>query len=158
MTVIFRDVQTSLQRLMRKPGGMKGRQAVAAAEANLDTIREACLASLDAELAQVREFAVAAASRRLEQGELQALIGVAERALTVTTGLSIPLIGETLRMLCSLAEALMEAEHWPDGALEPAMNTLVLVRHGQIDQESGEVLLSELNRCLERYRRLAAPR
>lgn len=155
-SVIFREVQTNLQRLMKRPGGIKASQALAAAEANLGSIQDACLASLDAELAEIRVFAGLGATRRLEHDELRSLIGVAERALTVTTGVSIPLIGEALRMVCSLAEALMETEHWPEGALEPALNTLTLIRHGQLDRDSGEMLLGELQRCLERYQRLAS--
>lgn len=151
MTVAYRRVETSLQRMLRRPGGVKATEAIRAAEENLASIEGACSQELDRLIEAIVAVVQPGSGRRLGEAELKSVIDFGEQALTACGALTEPFLGEVLRVLCALADTLVEIDTALEGALEPIVNLLLLTRRGGIPAEEGGVVLKQLQRRLDNY-------
>lgn len=150
-SVIIRKIETPLQTMIRKRGGMKVGDALEAAAANLSTLEDVCQAELDARLEPIQQLLAAPPNQRPSDETLQRVMMQADAALTACGALNLPMLGRALIMLCALADALQHTRYWPSGALTPAINLVTLTRSRHIADDSAEALLAELQRCLVRY-------
>lgn len=150
-SVIIRRVTTSLEKMVRAHEGVRVSEALAAAQANLDSIEDICLEELDLRLLPLTEFARDYPVVRPPDAVLQQVGRNASAALTACSGLNKPLLGRTLLMLCAMIDALSHTRYWPDGALNPAIAMLGLLRSGQVPDTLAEDLITELQRCLVQY-------
>lgn len=150
-SVILRKIETPLQRMVQRRGGIRVSEALAAAAANLETLEEICQAELDLRLRPVLTLLDKNPAVRPLDEELAEVMAQANAALTVCGVLKLPMLGQALIMLCALADALRHTTYWPAGALTPAVNLVTLTRAGHIGDAAAETLLGELQRCLVRY-------
>lgn len=150
-SVIIRRVTNNLERMVRSRDGIRASEALAAAQANLETIEEICVQELDRRLAPLSQFARDYPVRRPPDSVLEQVSQDAGAALTACSGLNRPMLGKALLMLCAMADALSHTRYWPDGALAPAIATIALLRSGQLPDPVAEDLISELQRCLVCY-------
>lgn len=150
-SVILRRIETPLQRMVQRRGGIKISEALGAAAANLETLEDICRAELDLRLRPVMALLDRNPAERPLDEDLAEVISQANAALTVCGVLKLPILGRALIMLCALADALRHTTYWPSGALTPAVNLITLARAGHIGDAPAEALLGELQRCLARY-------
>lgn len=150
-SVILRKVETPLQRMVQRRGGIKVSEALAAAAANLETLEDICQAELDLRLRPVLTLLDRNPAVRPPDEDLAEVMAQANAALTVCGVLKLPMLAQALIMLCALADALRHTTYWPAGALTPAVNLVTLTRAGHIGAAAAETLLGELKRCLARY-------
>lgn len=134
---------------------MRVDEALAAASENLRSIEDVCRQELAERLEPVLAFAQRDPSARPSDGEIADLVHHVDRALTACGALNLPLLGKALILLSAMADALSHTRYWPAGALTPAINLVVLFRHGGIDDAEGELLLQQLHLCLAQYLRHA---
>lgn len=149
--VIIRRVENRLQAMVRARDGMRPREALAAAEANLASLETICREELALRLDKVKAFIDRDPSRRPASYELDQLIHDADAALTACGALGVPALGRALVMLCAQADALRQSQYWPPGALNPAVELIVLLYSGRLPESSAGLLLGELERCLATY-------
>lgn len=149
--VVLRKIETPLQRMVRRGGGVKVRVALAGAAANLETLEDSCRAELDLRLRPVMALLDRNPAARPPDDDLAEVMAQANAALTVCGVLKLPMLGRALIMLCALTDALRQTTCWPAGALTPAVNFVALARAGHIGDAAAETLLEELQRCLARY-------
>lgn len=150
-SVIIRRVTTSLEKMVRAHDGVRVSDALAAAEANLASIEGICLEELDLRLLPLAEFARDYPVVRPPDPVLQQVGRNASAALTACSGLNKPLLGRTLLMLCAMTDALSHTRYWPDGALNPAIAMIGLLRSDQVPDSLAEDLITELQRCLVQF-------
>lgn len=150
-SVILRRIETPLQRMVQRRGGIKVSEALGAAAANLETLEEVCHAELDLRLRFVMTLLDRDPAVRPPDEDLAEVMSQANAALTVCGVLKLPMLGRALIMLCALTDALRHTTYWPAGALTPAVNLVTLTRAGRIGAAAAETLLGELQRCLARY-------
>jgi hypothetical protein len=150
--VTIRKVANRLERMVR-PGsnGIKARQALTDAEKNLASIQESCLRELDLRLAPIVAFLDYPPEVRPSPETLATLVHHADRALTACGALNKPKLARTLLILSAMVDALSQSDHWPQGALNPAINLISLFRVRDVPDEDAASLLSHLEMCLTRY-------
>lgn len=149
--VIIRRVENRLQAMVRARNGLRPRDALAAAEANLASLEAVCREELGLRLTRVLGFIDRDPHQRPDVLELDQLIRDADAALTACGALAEPVLGRALIMLCAQADALRQTPYWPPGALNPAVELISLIHSGRLQQDSATLLLAELELCLERY-------
>lgn len=149
--VIIRRVENRLQTMVRARDGIRSREALAAAEANLASLETVCREELALRLDKVKAFIDRDPKRRPTACELDQLINDADAALTACGALGVPALGRALVMLCAQADALRQSRYWPPGALNPAVELIVLLHSGKLPETSAGLLLRELELCLAAY-------
>ncbi|MGA0546816.1 hypothetical protein ACO2Q1_16210 [Brevundimonas sp. VNH65] len=150
-SVTFRKVELGLERMVRGNRGMRPADALAAAEANLADAAPQFLSDMDAGLEAIWAFAARDPALRPSRQELDDLVTAAGAALTLSGAVGRPHLGRALVMLCALADALREADRWPTGALNPAIDFIRLIRSDSLNEDQMQALLSELDKCLENF-------
>ena len=154
--VIIRRVESRLERMLRPHGGgLRVDEALEAATENLKAIEDVCRQELDARLGPVIRFGRRDPAVRPTDEEMSELVHHVDRALTACGALNLPLLGKTLIVLSAMADALRHTDYWPTGALNPAINLVMLFRQGAVADDDGEALLRQLHLCLTQYVRHA---
>jgi hypothetical protein len=97
-----------LAQLIDEPGGLTAAEAVARAEANLETIKPACRADLLAQL-EVCEGAFASLSAAFDDAALSELYAIAVRCIGVGAVCGAPAVDDALGSFCDLIEHLRGA-------------------------------------------------
>ncbi|MGQ2989601.1 MAG: hypothetical protein ACT6RD_09820 [Brevundimonas sp.] len=149
--VTFRKVESRLEWMVRCGRGLRPGEALAAAAANLGGLRDDCLGEIDRRLQPLAEFALRDPATRPTPAELDTLVEHADAALTACGAVDMPLLGRALVMLCAMADAIRQADRWPPGALNPAINFAHLIRIGAVSDEEAQTLMTELDKCLAAY-------
>ncbi len=150
MSVAIRKVTTALQREYKKAGGIRIDQAVRQAEANVDTLSEACLEAIDKAIQQVADM-TADPARRPTDEELRRLHGLVNDMLGCCAPIDIPGLVDTLYAVGRLTGALIATDRWRDGLLTPAVNLLRLVRRGAVPPQDLKALIAGIDQCARRF-------
>lgn len=108
-------------------GGVLAKDALAAAEAGVETLREASMAALDETLALIeRRFGKAAEGRATESYETLYLL--ASRIIDVGVFVADAGIDKAAMSLCGLADSCAEGKAWRWDAVDVHLNALKLLR------------------------------
>lgn len=133
--------------MIKSKGGLLAKDALAAAEAGVESLREATMASLDAQLAEVdRRFGKDAPDRAAEPFE--ALYLLASRVIDVSMFVTDAGIDKAAMSLCGLADSCSEQGAWRWDAVDVHLNALKLLRAmgDQLPAEQREAMLQGLYR------------
>ena len=142
-----------LGKLISTPGGRKLGEAVATAEANIESLRPGILAEVDAALADLR----AAAAR----GDTAARTDVYHRATAIVgfAGLcGLARLGEVAFNLCELSDRYIEAGVWNAAAIAAHIQTIGVLRMADLPDDSPEAqaVLDGLKELVRRAEEKAA--
>jgi len=127
-----------LGKLISAPGGRKLGQAVAEAEANIETLRPGLLAEVDEALERLREAAgrTDAAARTDVYSRATAIVSFAGLC-------GLTRVGEVAYNLCELSDRYIEAGIWNEAAIAAHIQTMSVLRTANLpddSEEAGEVL------------------
>ncbi len=116
-----------LRAMIKDRGGLLAKDAIAAAEAGVESLREASMAALDDALAEIeRRFGKDAAARQEEPYEELYLLG--SRIIDVSAFVSDVGIDKAAVSLCTLVDSCEGAGHWRWDAVDVHINALRLLR------------------------------
>jgi hypothetical protein len=116
-----------LAAMIKDTGGILAKDAVAAAEAGVESLREASMAALDEALAEIeRRFGKSAENRAGESFE--ALYHLASKVIDVSIFVADAGIDKAATSLCGLADSCAEARAWRWDAVDVHLNALKLLR------------------------------
>lgn len=116
-----------LSALIRDKGGILAKDAVAAAEAGVETLREASMAALDEALGEIESrFGKGAPDRNGESFE--ALYLLASKVIDVSMFVTEAGIDKAAMSLCGLADSCGTAGAWRWDAVDVHLNALKLLR------------------------------
>lgn len=143
-----------LAALIDKPGGLRVSEAVAAAEANLESVRDAALERLDAILAEMD--ACAAAVPGYAAATVDALYRLSNEIVGVAGVFGYPHMGEAAYSLCDLLDASRASETWRASAVGVHLRTLRLLRQQggpAADPLACQAILEGLRQVAQQFRR-----
>lgn len=113
--------------MIKERGGILAKDAIVAAEAGVESLREASLAALDQTIAEIeRRFGKTAEGRESESFE--ALYLLSSRIIDVGQFVSDSGVDKAAVSLCTLADSLAEAGVWRWDAVDVHLNALRLLR------------------------------
>jgi hypothetical protein len=116
-----------LAKMIKDRGGLLAQDAIAAAEAGVESLREASLAALDEALAEIEaRFGKGAANRESESFE--GLYLLASRVIDVSAFVAGTGLDRAAMSLCGLADNCAEAGVWRWDAVDVHLNALKLLR------------------------------
>ena len=116
-----------LASMIKERGGILAQDAVVAAEAGVESLREASLAALDETLAEIeRRFGKAAEDR--QSASFEGLYLLSSRIIDVGYFVSDTGVDKAAVSLCALADSLAEAGVWRWDAVDVHLNALRLLR------------------------------
>jgi hypothetical protein len=116
-----------LASMIKERGGILAQDAIIAAEAGVESLREASLAALDETLAEIeRRFGKAAEGRDSEPFDALYLLG--SRIIDVGQFVSDSGVDKAAVSLCTLADSLAEAGVWRWDAVDVHLNAFKLLR------------------------------
>jgi hypothetical protein len=116
-----------LKAAMAAAGGLSVREAVRRSEAAVDTLREPCLETIDAVLAEMElRFGPKAANR--EQEEFETLYGLASRIIDVSIVVRHSGLDDASRALCDLADLSGEIGRWDWPSVDVHLEALKMLR------------------------------
>lgn len=134
-----------LSAMIREPGGILARDAVARADAALEAMRDDCVSAIDVILAQLSERQ--AQGRPLDDeafDQASALIDASAAAREL-------LIEEAARSLCRLLDVFREAGREDRAAVDVHLQALVFLRAaGDIGEDERRAMVRGLARVVER--------
>ncbi len=134
-----------LAAMIKDKGGILAKDAVAAAEAGVESLREASMAALDEALAEIeRRFGRAAQNRADESFEVLYLL--ASKVIDVSVFVADAGIDKAAMSLCGLADSCAEAGAWRWDAVDVHLNALKLLRAmgAQLPVEQRDAMLQGL--------------
>jgi hypothetical protein len=142
-----------LGKLISTPGGRKLGEAVATAEANIETLRPGMLAEVDEALERLREAAGRgdAASRADVYNRATAIVGFAGLC-------GLTRVGEVAYNLCELSDRYIEAGAWNAAAIAAHIQTMSVLRVADLPDDSpeAEAVLEGLKALVRRAEEKAA--
>jgi len=131
-----------LAAMIKDKGGILAKDAVAAAEAGVESLREASLAALDEALGEIeRRFGRTVENRAGESFE--ALYLLASKVIDVSLFVADAGIDKAAMSLCGLADSCAEAGAWRWDAVDVHLNALKLLRAmgAQLPAEQRDAML-----------------
>lgn len=153
MSVTITYPKLKLATQLREAGGLTVADAVQAAKANLEDIRERCLSEL-----QAAASAATAAYQRLpaafDAAPLQALYSIAAHAVGVGAVCGAPGADAALVSLCDLLDRLSTSGRWDLQAIAVHVQTLQLLASDpgqELDEDAVRHLLAGLQKVSDRY-------
>ena len=144
-------VPNRLAAVVRKPGGKTIADAVAGAEANLEAIRDDCVAAVDAILAAMTELATGLKAMPTAENQAK-LYDLADEMIGVAAIANLPAVGTAAFSVCELIDAFTERQAWNWDAVAVHLNGLKLLRAmgDQINEAAREQVLDGLRAVVRR--------
>lgn len=145
MTVRKFRPQNRLSAMIKDRGGLLARDAIAAAEAGVESLRESSMAALDETLAEIeRRFGKDAPDRASEPYEELYLLG--SRIIDVSAFVTDAGIDKAAVSLCTLVDSCEGGGNWRWDAVDVHLNALRLLRaHGaELPVDQREAMLQGL--------------
>ena len=128
MTVIKKRFASRLAPMIGTREGLTIEQATAAAEANLISIRDECLASLDEALAVVFAHVPGLISRPSKAGA-ETVYQAASQVLSLAGLCQLEALGQAAFSLCDLIDTSGTRGRWNSAALDAHLNALRILRN-----------------------------
>lgn len=130
---------------IKEGGGLLAKDAIAAAETGVESLREASMAALDATLAEIEQrFGKSAEARASESFETLYLL--ASKVIDVSAFVMDAGIDKAAMSLCGLADSCAESGVWRWDAVDVHLNALKLLRAmgAELPAEQREAMLQGL--------------
>lgn len=153
MSAVVRHIpyKNRLAALIRAPGGSRVEDALAAAAANLEEIREPCVSEIDARLAFILEVA----KRPIERGMLSELYTTANDIVGTAGLFGLTEMGQAAYSLCELIDR--NPESCDASALAVHVNGLRMLRQAEmLDPAQRADMLAGLEKVVQRCSTSAA--
>lgn len=134
-----------LAAMIKDRGGVLAKDAIAAAEAGVESLREATMTALDEQLAEIeRRFGKGAPDRETETFET--LYHLASKVIDVSIFVADAGVDKAAMSLCGLADSCAEAKAWRWDAIDVHLNALKLLRAAgaQLPVEQRDAMLQGL--------------
>jgi len=123
--IFFRE--NPLARMVRGAGGVRFEEAVAQAHANLDSIREDCIAAVDTDIARL-DLLLDRAMHRPDPVALSEAYQRSNAIAGVAGSCGMAELGEAAFSLCELLDRIMHSEGWNAQAAAVHLNAIKLLR------------------------------
>ena len=138
-----------LAKLMNQPGGLTAEEAVQAAEAKLDTIRDRGLAEIAAMLARVQ---VIGASLQVERDgdRVRELYKISNALIGVAGVFGLGTVGEVAFSLCTLLDRYHSGATWSLQAVQLHLDSLRALQVAGLSNEASRDIGSALRQVVER--------
>jgi len=114
MTVIIRKPVNRLAKLIRRPGGLTVRRAMAAAEANVHSIRDRCAVAIDRTIEEIRDLN----SQGHGLKNATALYRMSNSIIGTAGAIGMPHLAEAAFSLCETLDRMMNAQRWDSAPVE----------------------------------------
>ena len=141
-TITFRE--NRLGKLLNQFGGVSVGKAIEAAEANLESIREANVAEVDRNLALLAETAARAKAEPDELAHRRAIYACANTVAGLAGACGLAEVGEAAFSLCELTDRLIATGRWNDEAIAVHLHAVSLLR-AEATPETAELRRSILD-------------
>lgn len=137
-------------KLVRQPGGMTEDEAVRAADANLESIREKLVAEIEATLERMHAVAGALGDAPGAPA-LEELYKAANSVIGMAGAPSLRTLGQVCHSLCELIDRLQTTGAWNAAAVRLHMDSLRVLRPGTAeDAARQEAIVAALKRVVGR--------
>lgn len=140
-----------LASMIKDRGGLLAKDAIAAAEANVETLRESSLASLDEALEAIEaRFGAGVPGRAAE--DFETLYTLTLKIVDVAGFAADAGVDEAAVSLCALVDACAEAGAWRWDAVDVHLSALRLLRNlgAQLPAEQRRGMLDGLHKVVQR--------
>lgn len=148
--VIIRRIKTSLETKTRLPGGTRVSEAIAEAEANMVNLSDTAQKLVDDGIKRLEEL-VDPKAVRPSPVALAEINLLADALLGYCTALQRPGLGECLRSLGYLVQAVTASELWRPGTFGPSLTMIKLTARSSLAPDQTKVLLEAVAKCIAHY-------
>ena len=139
--------------LVEEPGGVERDDALTAADSSVKALKEASIDGIEAAFKEVESIARASLGGNLSSEELQSVLDLTDRIITLAGAYGFDMLGTVARSLGDLANLLMDRSKRPAGAI------LVHIHAAQLFSPRAEAptevkareLLAQLRKVLEHF-------
>lgn len=144
-------VKNRLAAVVRTPGGKTVAEAVAGAEAQLDSIKGECVAAVDAILASMAEVSAGLKSAPNPEG-VSDLYDLSNEMIGIAGIAGHPSVGDAAFSFCELLDGFMETGGWNWPAVAVHLNGLKLLRAmgDQLGEAERDQVLDGLRKVVRR--------
>jgi hypothetical protein len=143
MSVIISKSSNRLAKLLRKPGGgLTVMKALSAARANLDSIRDDCLASIDAILDEMAE--TFRAGRGLE--DAPSLYSQSNLIVGFAGSMEMSALSQAAYSLCDMLDRMMTMKRWSSAPVEVHLAAMSRLRQADGDDDICREIIDGLRR------------
>jgi len=132
MSAIFTTWKNPLEAMIRAPGGVRVGDALNQADANLELIREPCLADVDEKLDEMDRLAAEGGDAPEDQIKL-AIYRSGNDIHAIAGVFGLAEMGAAAFCLCELVDRLRSRSGWSKPAVEVHLSSLRLLRHPSDD-------------------------
>lgn len=141
-------VKNRLGQLLRKPGGISRDDALAAADQNVDTLREEFVAAIPVEIAALEAMLGAAGHKYVTKDDLEAMLRRAGQLLTLSGTFGFTLLDEVVKRFCDLAIGMIDKGIDKGAPVAVHLRTMRLVCPGstELSKLEAEHVLQSLER------------
>lgn len=150
MNKILASKPNRLSRLVHQPGGVTMDEAVQAADANLETIREKVVAEIEAIVERMQAVGTILRTGPDERA-LEELYTLANSVVGMAGVFGMAALGQVSYSLCDLVDRMRTRKKWDGAAMQVHMDSLRLVRSGtQGDGDGHRAVIAALRQVVER--------
>lgn len=136
-------VKNRLGQLLRMPGGISRDDAIATADANVDTLREEFVAAIPVEIAALETMLQKNGDKPLTKDDLEAMLRRAGQLLTLSGTFGFDLLDEVVKRFCDLTLGMIEKNIGKTGPVAVHLRAMRLVCPGGTgvgEAEAGHML------------------
>lgn len=140
--------ENNFAKLVRKPGGVTLADALARAQANLDSIKDDSVAYVDGRLAEI-DALLAGCESRLDEDRLRGAYDLANDVVGVAGVCGLGPVGEAAYSLCGLLDLFAQGGGWDDRAIAVHLDAFRLLRRHGDEAEVAQTVLDGLKTVVE---------
>jgi hypothetical protein len=141
-------VKNRLGQLLRKPGGISRDDALAAADQNVDTLREEFVAAIPTEIAALEAMLNATGRKHVTRDDLEAMLRRAGQLLTLSGTFGFAILDDVVKRFCDLIIGMIEQGIDKGAPVAVHLRTMRLVCPGgaELSKLEAEHMLESLER------------
>ncbi len=132
--------ENRLAKMVKEPGGIKLNDALDQAGKNLDSIHEACMEAMDAELEELDRLC-AEGGRKPSDEIKKRIYDVGNDVIAVAGAFSLSELGQAAFSLCELVDRLRTRDKWNQAAVEVHLSAFRLLRQSEPGADRSSVVL-----------------
>lgn len=148
MSVIYRQVVTSLEVKCRKPGGRTIRECVEDASGRLASLEDTVMPLIQARVEEI-EVLVQPHSVRPPPEALRRVHRLADECMGYCVAIRRPGLAGSLRSLCQLVDLVDAQDVWKPGSFAPVLHMVNASLKGGLTRSQVQVLVAEMDQVLK---------
>jgi hypothetical protein len=136
-------VKNRLGELLHRPGGLKRDEAIAAADQNVETLRDEFVAAIPGEIDALELILAAAGRQHVSARDLEAMLERAAHLLTLSGTFGYSLLDQVVKRFCDLVCGMIEKNIEDAAAVDVHLRAMRLVcpgASGLTEAEAGHML------------------